>query len=77
MGNVIKKNKRGRPAKYPWASLKMGDNFLMEGVFDSPFSLLKAYNKGSGKPEIYITTRKEANGVRVWRIKKPIPFFNK
>ena len=62
----------GRPVKYPFDKLKVGDSFLIEGDHKARhgiYSCLNAYNANRAEVKIEITTRAEANGIRVWRIK--------
>ena len=62
--------KRGKPAKYPWKELKVGDSFFVDGSekIYSMYSCVASYNKKASK-KIKISTRLEGTGVRVWRIK--------
>ena len=64
-----KKMPKHHLSKYPWADLKVGDSFLIEGKKNySIYSCLNNYNS-TAKPKIKITQRQEENGIRVWRIK--------
>lgn len=68
---IVIPNKRtdGRPYKYPWHELKIGDSFLMENDH-SASSMLKAYNSKLPKPKrIKIKTCVEKGKRRVWRVK--------
>lgn len=59
----------GRPNKYPWDKLQVGDSFYIDNQ-SSPYSMLKAYNYGLPiKKRIKITRRLEGKGQRIWRIK--------
>jgi hypothetical protein len=70
---VPKANSRtGRPVKYPFDKLKVGDSFFIKGnpkLKHSIYSCLNAYNANRADIKIEITIRSEDNGVRVWRIK--------
>jgi len=58
----------GRPAKYPWSELEIGDSFLMD-TSHSATGLVKAYNKKQKKgKKIKIKTCLENGKRRVWRI---------
>lgn len=60
----------GRPGKYPWHKLKVGDSFFVSEVKKKHvmYSCLAAYNKNKAKKPIKITLRTEGEGIRVWRI---------
>lgn len=65
-------SRTGRPVKYPFDKLKVGDSFFIEGnpkLKHSIYSCLNAYNANRADIKIEITIRSEDNGVRVWRIK--------
>ena len=64
-------NRRGKPAKYPWAQLKVGDSFFVEekNKMYGMHASVSSYNKRSGKKAIKIATRIDGEGLRVWRIK--------
>lgn len=68
------KNNKGKPPKYPWATLKVGDSFYIEGAQKKHgvYSCLASYNRNKAKSPIAITIKQEGDGVRVWRIKKPL-----
>lgn len=70
-GIQIPKNNRGKPPKYPWAELKVGDSFFVKGIEKKHimYSCLASYNKNKAKKPIKITLRVEGDGIRVWRIK--------
>jgi hypothetical protein len=58
--------KRGPEATFPWQSMEVGDSFLVEGRSQSSVA-----SHGSLAGQRYgrkFTTRKEGDGVRVWRI---------
>lgn len=62
----------GKPPKYPWATLKVGDSFFVEGAHlkHGLYSCLASYNRNKAKNPISITLKQEGDGVRVWRIKR-------
>lgn len=58
----------GRPAIYPWADMEIGDSFLAmpdggKTSLTSKLSTCAAHAFGKGN----YATRKEGDGVRVWR----------
>ena len=60
-------SRRGGPLKYPWPSMKVGDSFFCNSkrqVVISRAAIL--YGK---RHNMKFATRKEKDGVRVWRIK--------
>lgn len=62
----------GRPNKYPFEKMKIGDSFFSGGINTrhSIYSSLRNYNSNfQTKVKIKISIRQEDNGVRVWRIK--------
>lgn len=62
--------KGGRPTKYPFEKLKVGDSFYSPGVNTrhTIYGALKNYNGKIGVQRISISTRTEGDGIRVWRI---------
>lgn len=66
---VPRKKLGGRKPVYPWASLLVGDSFLVK---DKPWfsaaAMVQSYNK-TAKKKIKVTQRKVKEGIRVWRIK--------
>ncbi len=65
---LIKKVHSGRPSKYPWREMKVGDSFLFpKGLSVSAAYAATRYAKnGMG---IKVTIRQTDEGLRVWRIK--------
>lgn len=61
----------GRPAKYPFLDMEVGDSFLLECSADdlAKFQRRATNSANSLFGKGHITTRQEAGGVRVWRIK--------
>jgi hypothetical protein len=56
----------GRPPKYPWAEMEVGDSFfVLNATTDNLSAAGTMAAKRSGRK---FTTRKENGGVRVWRI---------
>ena len=72
-GVPIVKNKRGRPPKYPFRNMKVGDSFFAksEDGSKSAISLLQASIMGACRrnrvKNAKFTTAQEENGVRCWR----------
>ncbi len=65
-------SRTGRPVKYPFDKLNVGDSFLIPGnhkVRHGIYSCLNAYNANRAGVKREITTRAEDGGIRVWRIK--------
>lgn len=57
---------RGAAPKYPWHEMNVGDSFFAQGVKASSISRLAIVTgKACGRK---FSTRKESDGVRVWRI---------
>lgn len=57
----------GRPCKYPWKTMEVGDSFFVTGAASHAFSgqaCMAARRAGRR-----FTTRSLPNGCRVWRIK--------
>jgi hypothetical protein len=53
-------------SKYPWAEMKVGDSFFVEHGSQNVLSTSgRQYGKFHGGK---FSTRREGNGVRVWRI---------
>lgn len=63
---------QGNKTKYPWASMRVGDSFFIDGYSYKKQALLiqnaKSWCKRNA-PEWQFTTRKINDGVRVYRIK--------
>lgn len=54
----------GRPAKYPWAEMEVGDSFKAEVAPD----VLRASASGYGRRNGFsFVVRKEGDGSRAWR----------
>lgn len=70
-GIPVPKNNRGRPAKYPFASMDIGDSFVSDGD-GSNTSGCKAYNAARQYGRAHgmkFSGRKEGEGkVRIWRV---------
>jgi hypothetical protein len=56
----------GRSAKYPWASMEIGDSFLVLGKMTNDLSPVANYQ--SKKRGTSYTCRLVDGGVRVWRV---------
>lgn len=61
-----KPRKGGKPAKYPWATMDVGDSFFVEGVPLANFAS-GAYNAAKLLNRKF-SLRTVEGGVRVWRI---------
>lgn len=62
----------GRPAKYPWAEMKVGDSFRFDGapgVRDRISASSRAFAKRNAG--VAFVTRREGDGYRIWRIAAP------
>jgi hypothetical protein len=57
----------GRPAKFPWARMKVGDSFVMDKPQKQSGSVARQYGKAHGVK--YATRKIDANTTRIWRIK--------
>ena len=66
--NVPAPNQRGkgRPKKYPWAKMQPGDSFFLVGARVAPMGSVAKWK--IEHPEQKFVTRKESDGIRVWRI---------
>lgn len=60
------KSKRGRPPKYPWADLEVGDSFFVKGK--RPIDLGEITQRMARRTGFRFITRTVQGGVRVWRI---------
>jgi hypothetical protein len=56
----------GRPSKYPWKSMAVGDSFFVPGKLVENMSPLANYQER--KNGVKFTCRTVDGGVRVWRI---------
>jgi len=57
----------GRPPKYPWADMRVGDSFYVPGM--TPSQMSSAWRRARAKLGHKYSARTERDGVRVWRIK--------
>lgn len=57
--------KFGRPFKYPWDQMNVGDSFFVAGVTSTYMSVACRHRRLKG--ERY-TTRTENGGCRIWRV---------
>jgi len=55
----------GRPAKYPWAAMEIGDSFKAEVAPDALRASASGYGKRNGARFI---VRKDGSGSRAWRV---------
>ena len=56
----------GRPAKYPWHAMEVGDSFFVPDKKSCQFGGLIQYAKK--KTGYKYSVRKEGDGIRVWRV---------
>lgn len=64
---IPKPNGSGRPAKYPWKSMEVGDSFFVNGgTKTTTLSNSAAYQRALTGRKFAVRT--EGEGVRVWRI---------
>lgn len=57
---------KGRPDKYPWKNMEVGDSFLVPDSTSAMFVGRKQYAQRAHNAR-YVT-RREADGLRVWRV---------
>ena len=57
----------GRPRIYPWAGMKKGDSFFVPTNGRS-HELTRTIVIAAARAHFKVTTRKENDGIRVWRI---------
>ncbi len=55
--------------QYPWAQMKVGDSFFVEGDAKAIDAAKSAARYRARKAGEKCTMRKKANGVRIWRTK--------
>lgn len=55
----------GRPTKYPWLDMEIGDSFRTSGKRNSIGAAVAWATKQYGRKFV---TRREDDGVRIWRI---------
>ena len=58
----------GRPNQYPFAEMKVGDSFFIEGRTSSYASTAARNWASKHEPSWRFTSRQQDGGVRVWRI---------
>lgn len=63
-GVPIPKSGLGRPAKWPWVEMKVGDSFFMP----KPATSTGAYTIGKRLKRKFVQ-RAEGKGTRIWRVK--------
>ena len=56
---------RGRPAKYPWAEMKVGDSFFLK--LSKAASVNSMIYSAGKKHCVRFSARKEGAGYRIWR----------
>lgn len=57
-----------RRTRWPWASMKVGDSFLVQDIGDRGSIASAASYYGKRHPGFKVTIRKVEGGLRVWRI---------
>ena len=60
--------KKSRLTKYPWKEMKVGNSFFVAASTPGRISSVCASRAKTHPGECY-ATRKEGDGVRVWRVK--------
>lgn len=63
--NVPVPSGRGRPGKYPWRQMGLGDSFVIPNCTDGARSGLYG---SAGRAGIKIKYAREGKNVRVWRV---------
>jgi hypothetical protein len=64
---------RGRPAKYPFAKMQVGDSFLVMGSPNEQSTAQKsAHSFAQINPKFKFVTRTLNHGLRIWRVTKPV-----
>ena len=61
---IPKKKGAGRPDKYPWAAMEVGDSFMVANTKNAPSPPRKQLDAGK-----VFTRRVVEGGHRVWRVK--------
>ena len=64
-------NRRGRPPKYPWETMDVGDSFLMENtsLVTAKSNVASSNRRYSPNHYIYALDEDNEENVRVWRNK--------
>jgi hypothetical protein len=64
--------RRGRPMKYPWRKMKVGDSAFFEGQTTDTCNNGRAYNSAGQYGRLHgmkFSGHNEPAGVRIWRVK--------
>lgn len=62
----VPEHRTGRPPKYPWADMAVGDSFRAHGVTINGLRSTASYH--AGKLGRGFRVRAEGDGLRVWRV---------
>lgn len=65
-GVPITRSNSGRPCKYPWAEMSIGDSIFVKTTKVSPLVCAIAYGRSHNKAFV---SKLEHNGRRIWRTK--------
>ena len=68
-GVPLPPEKRGRPTRYPWDEMNVGDSFLYSKRHAMSRHASSAASSAGRSRGWTFTTRKVPEGVRIWRIK--------
>lgn len=73
---VVEKNipipGRTKPAKYPWAKMKVGDSFLIDAPFNRMVNASRSWAYRHNQKFVLRMRNKDEHGesgVRIWRVK--------
>lgn len=70
--DVPKSSGRGRPSKYPFSEMEVGDSLMFDGEYRNVMycqAYLAAMNYGCRNYDKKFAGRKVEGGVRIWRVK--------
>lgn len=68
-GVPIPKPQRNRNSKYPFAEMKVGDSFHVDGDPEKADALLRSVSYRYGKENaVKFTVRRTESGARIWRV---------
>ncbi len=63
---IPKPNKPGRPSKYPFSAMELGQSFYIEGITQAG-ARSAAYCWSRNHNGTKFVTRAEGEGIRIWR----------
>ena len=61
-------NKSGKPGKYPWREMEVGDSFFIPDMAHSNINVPPALKANGFKIATRRETQNDVAGIRVWRI---------